>query len=176
MNLGYLERPDLMPKHGGKPPRMVNMNALGDALTVTNDPRSNRCLSTTPIPGGCARWQHGAARPRPRGDLFTVVHDVSSPIPPASPTLCCRRRPRPSTTTSTAATVTTISSSTGVRLLRSAKVCPTPNCSVVSRDNGLTDPCFGEDDESLIRHAFDWNHPSLAGQSFDALERDGFCV
>ena len=38
----------------------------------------------------------------------------------------------------------------------------------------LTDPCFDETDESMIQHAFDWSHFSLAGQSFDALERDGF--
>ena len=37
----------------------------------------------------------------------------------------------------------------------------------------LTDPCFDETDESMIRHAFDWSHFSLAGQSFDALEREG---
>ncbi len=37
----------------------------------------------------------------------------------------------------------------------------------------LTDPCFDETDESMIRHAFDWSHFSLAGQSFETLERDG---
>ncbi|TAG69856.1 MAG: molybdopterin oxidoreductase family protein, partial [Burkholderiales bacterium] len=38
----------------------------------------------------------------------------------------------------------------------------------------LTDPCFEETDESMIRASFDWNHQTLAGQSFDTLERDGF--
>jgi anaerobic selenocysteine-containing dehydrogenase len=38
----------------------------------------------------------------------------------------------------------------------------------------LTDPCFDETDESMIRAGFDWNHKTLAGQSFDTLERDGF--
>jgi anaerobic selenocysteine-containing dehydrogenase len=38
----------------------------------------------------------------------------------------------------------------------------------------LTDPCFNETDESMLRHAFDWSHFSLAGQSFETLERDGF--
>ena len=38
----------------------------------------------------------------------------------------------------------------------------------------LTDPCFDETDESMIRHAFDWSHFSLAGQTFETLERDGF--
>ena len=37
----------------------------------------------------------------------------------------------------------------------------------------LTDPCFDETDESMIRHAFDWSHFSLAGESFETLERDG---
>jgi anaerobic selenocysteine-containing dehydrogenase len=38
----------------------------------------------------------------------------------------------------------------------------------------LTDPCLDESDESMIRNAFDWNHATLAGQSFEALEHDGF--
>jgi anaerobic selenocysteine-containing dehydrogenase len=38
----------------------------------------------------------------------------------------------------------------------------------------LTDPCFDESDESMIRNAFDWSHKTLAGQSFDTLARDGF--
>ena len=38
----------------------------------------------------------------------------------------------------------------------------------------LNDPCFDETDESMIRQAFDWNHKTLAGQTFDTLERDGF--
>jgi anaerobic selenocysteine-containing dehydrogenase len=38
----------------------------------------------------------------------------------------------------------------------------------------LTDPCFVESDESMIRAGFDWNHKTLVGQSFDTLERDGF--
>lgn len=39
---------------------------------------------------------------------------------------------------------------------------------------GLSDPCLSESDESMIAHAFDWNHPTLAGQDFESLERDGF--
>ncbi|MGL5001368.1 MAG: molybdopterin-dependent oxidoreductase, partial [Casimicrobium sp.] len=38
----------------------------------------------------------------------------------------------------------------------------------------LTNPCFDESDESMIRNAFDWSHKTLAGQTFEALERDGF--
>ena len=52
-----------------------------------------------------------------------------------------------------------------------------PNTEVfrrLAKAMNLTDPCFDETDESMIRHAFDWSHFSLAGQSFDTLERDGF--
>jgi anaerobic selenocysteine-containing dehydrogenase len=38
----------------------------------------------------------------------------------------------------------------------------------------LRDESLSESDESMIRSAFDWQHATLAGQSFDALERDGF--
>jgi anaerobic selenocysteine-containing dehydrogenase len=52
-----------------------------------------------------------------------------------------------------------------------------PNTEVfrrLAKAMSLTDPCFDEGDESMIRAAFDWNHKTLAGQSFDTLERDGF--
>ncbi len=51
-----------------------------------------------------------------------------------------------------------------------------PNTEVfrrLAKAMNLTDPCFDETDESLIQHAFDWSHKSLAGQSFETLERDG---
>ncbi len=44
----------------------------------------------------------------------------------------------------------------------------------LAKTMNLTDPCFDETDESMIRAGFDWNHKTLAGQSFDTLERDGF--
>ena len=51
-----------------------------------------------------------------------------------------------------------------------------PNTEVfrrLAKAMNLTDPCFDETDESLIQHAFDWSHKTLAGQSFETLERDG---
>jgi anaerobic selenocysteine-containing dehydrogenase len=52
-----------------------------------------------------------------------------------------------------------------------------PNTEVfrrLAKAMALTDPCFDETDESMIRAGFDWKHKTLAGQSFDTLERDGF--
>jgi len=51
-----------------------------------------------------------------------------------------------------------------------------PNTEVfrrLAKAMNLTDPCFDESDESMIHQAFDWSHKSLAGQSFETLERDG---
>ena len=47
-----------------------------------------------------------------------------------------------------------------------ANVCP--------EISALNDPSLAETDESMIRHALDWSHKSLAGLSFETLERDGF--
>ena len=175
MNLGYLERPDLMPKRGGKLPRVVNMNALGDALTVTNDPPVKSLFVYNSNPGAVAPDGNVVLRGLAREDLFTVVHDVF-----ITDTARFADIVLPATTSPEHDDINRSYGHYDLVINRRA-IAPVgeslPNTELfrrLARTMGLTDPCFGEDDESLIRHAFDWNHPSLAGQSFDALERDGF--
>ncbi len=38
---------------------------------------------------------------------------------------------------------------------------------------GLDDPCLRESDEEMARQAFDWDHPRMAGITFERLEREG---
>jgi anaerobic selenocysteine-containing dehydrogenase len=38
---------------------------------------------------------------------------------------------------------------------------------------GLDHPCLRESDEAMARQAFHWDHPNMAGISFERLEREG---
>jgi anaerobic selenocysteine-containing dehydrogenase len=38
---------------------------------------------------------------------------------------------------------------------------------------GLQDPCLRESDEEMARQAMRWDHPNLAGVSFERLDREG---
>ncbi|MBL8308951.1 MAG: molybdopterin-dependent oxidoreductase [Burkholderiales bacterium] len=175
MNLGYLERPDLMPTRDGQLPRMVNMNQLGDALTTLDGPPIKALFVYNANPGAVAPDGNKVLAGLSREDLFTVVHDVF-----ITDTARFADIVLPATTSPEHDDIHRSYGHYDLVLNRRA-IAPVgeslPNTELfrrLARRMGLTDPCLAEDDESLIRHAFDWNHPSLAGQSFDTLERDGF--
>jgi anaerobic selenocysteine-containing dehydrogenase len=182
MKLPYLERPDLMPTKNGKLPRMVNMSALGDALNKLNDPPVRAMFVYNSNPGAVAPDGNQVLRGLAREDLFTVVSDIfitdsaryADIVLPATTSpehddinrsyghydLVLNRR----------AIDPVGESLPNTELFRRlAKAMRTACPDLVA----LADPCFDETDESMIRHAFDWSHFSLAGQSFETLERDG---
>lgn len=211
MNLAYLERPDLMPRTGGKLPRMVNMNRLGEALGwghVAPSPlrregwgEGDRGLpdlapvqsSPSPLaplppgergikalfvynsnPAAVAPDGNEVLRGLAREDLFTVVHDIF-----LTDTARYADIVLPATTSPEHDDINRSYGHYDIVLNRRA-IDPVgeslPNTELfrrLAKAMGLTDPCFDETDESMIRHAFDWSHPSLAGASFDTLERDG---
>ncbi len=175
MNLAYLERPDLMPVVAGRLPRVVNMNRLGEALVTRNDPPVKALFVYNSNPGAVAPDGNMVLKGLARNDLFTVVHDVF-----VTDTARYADVVLPATTAPEHDDINRSYGHYDLVLNRRA-IDPVgeglPNTEVfrrLARTMALSDPCFDEDDESLIRHAFDWTHPSLAGQSFDALERDGF--
>ncbi|MFN8522151.1 MAG: molybdopterin oxidoreductase family protein [Chloroflexota bacterium] len=65
-------RPDLL---GGRRPRKVNMNQLGDALTRLTDPPINMLMVYCANPAVIAPDQTAVVRGLEREDLFTVVHE-----------------------------------------------------------------------------------------------------
>jgi len=189
MNLAYLERPDLMPKIDGKLPRMVNMSALGDALAwgtgaVQRDPSTGSGRTeSAPIkgmfvynsnPGAVAPDGNQVLKGFARDDLFMVVHDVF-----ITDTARYADIVLPATTSPEHDDINRSYGHYDLVLNRRA-IDPVgeslPNTELfrrLAKAMNLTDPCFDETDESIIRHAFDWSHFSLAGQSFETLERDG---
>ena len=181
MNLAYLERPDLMPVRDGKLPRMVNMSALGDALAWGSAPYSLKgegairaLFVYNSNPAVVAPDGNAVLKGLARDDLFTVVHDIF-----ITDTARYADIVLPATTSPEHDDINRSYGHYDLVLNRRA-IDPVgeslPNTEVfrrLAKAMNLTDPCFDETDESLIQHAFDWSHKTLAGQSFETLERDG---
>ena len=174
MNLAHLERPDLMPKIDGKLPRMVNMSALGDALNELDNPPVKAMFVYNSNPAAVAPDGNAVLKGLARDDLFMVVHDVF-----ITDTARYADIVLPATTSPEHDDINRSYGHYDIVLNRRA-IDPVgeslPNTELfrrLAKKMGLSDPCFDETDESMIRNAFDWSHKTLAGQSFDALERDG---
>ena len=174
MNLAYLERPDLMPMHNGKLPRMVNMSALGDALNELNDPPVKAMFVYNSNPGAVAPDGNQVLKGFARDDLFMVVHDVF-----ITDTARYADIVLPATTSPEHDDINRSYGHYDLVLNRRA-IDPVgeslPNTELFRRlatAMNLKHPCFGETDESMIQNAFDWSHKTLAGQRFETLERDG---
>ncbi len=181
-NLAYLERPDLMPRTDGKLPRMVNMNRLGEALgwgraapsSVEGEGAIKALFVYNSNPAAVAPDGNEVLRGLAREDLFTVVHDIF-----VTDTARYADIVLPATTSPEHDDINRSYGHYDIVLNRRA-IEPVgesvPNTELfrrLAKAMRFTDPCFDETDESMIRHAFDWSHPSLASASFKALERDG---
>jgi anaerobic selenocysteine-containing dehydrogenase len=183
MQSAYLERPDLMPKRDGKLPRVINMCELGDALS-TNTPKSVQAMFVyNSNPAAVAPDGNKVLTGLAREDLFTVVSDIF-----ITDTARYADIVLPATTSPEHDDINRSYGHYDIVLNRRA-IDPVggslPNtemfrrlAKVMARTcpelTAIADPCFDETDESMIRAGFDWNHKTLAGQSFDTLERDGF--
>ena len=175
INVAHLERPDLMPVCDGKLPRMVNMSALGDALNELDDPPVKAMFVYNSNPAAVAPDGNAVLKGLARQDLFTVVHELF-----ITDTARYADIVLPATSSPEHDDINRSYGHYDIVLNRRA-IDPVgeslPNTEVfrrLAKAMNLTDPCFDETDESLIRNAFDWSHKTLAGQSFKALERDGF--
>src|SRR5215210_728444 len=73
LNYAALERPDLMPEPR---PRTLNMSALGDVLTRTDDPPVRALYVYNSNPAAVAPDQGRVLEGLRRTDLFTVVHEL----------------------------------------------------------------------------------------------------
>jgi len=176
MNLGYLERPDLMPRgEHGQLPRTINMNQLGDALTSVDGPPVKALFVYNSNPGAVAPDGNKVLAGLAREDLFTVVHDVfvTDTARFADIVLPATTSPEHDDINRSYGHYDLVINRRAIEPLGESL----PNTELfrrLARAMGLTDPCFAESDESLIAHAFDWSHSTLAGQRIETLERDGF--
>jgi anaerobic selenocysteine-containing dehydrogenase len=168
-----LERPDLVPPGT----RTLNMSEIGRLL---NDPSLSPPVKALFVynsnPAAVAPDQESVRRGLSREDLFVVVHDLFQ-----TDTVDFADVFLPATTT---LEHYDIHKSYGHLYLTLSKpaIAPVgeskPNTEVfrlLAARMGLDQrhPCLRDDDETLARGALLWDHPRLAGVSFETLEREG---
>jgi anaerobic selenocysteine-containing dehydrogenase len=176
VNKQALERPDLL---AGKKPRTVNMSGIGHALNSSGPyagtPPVDALIVYNSNPVAVAPDSSSVARGFARDDLFTVVlehfqtdtADYADYILPATTQL----------------EHVDIHRSYGHLHVvgNNAAIDPVgeslPNTEIFRRlaaKMGFADSTFGETDEQIAAQAFDWNHPRLAGTSWEQVKRDGW--
>jgi len=75
LNKDALRRPDLKPAGQQRPPRVVNMVRLGEALNMLNDPPVKALFVYNSNPAAVCPNHNEVIRGLKRPDLFTVVHE-----------------------------------------------------------------------------------------------------
>ena len=166
-----LERPDLVPPGT----RTLNMSQLGRIL---NDPELGPPVKALFVynsnPAAVAPEQDAVRRGLAREDLFTVVHELFP-----TDTVDFADIVLPATTTLEHYDIHKSYGHLYVSLSRPA-IPPygesRPNTEVFRRlaaRLGLDHPCLRESDEEMARRAFHWDHPHMAGITFERLEREG---
>jgi anaerobic selenocysteine-containing dehydrogenase len=170
VNEDALERPDLIPPGT----RTLNMSQLGRIL---NDPALDPPVMALFVynsnPGAVAPDQEAVRRGLARADLFTIVHEQFQTDTADFADLLL-----PATTTLEHYDIHKAYGHLYVSLSRPA-IAPLgeaiPNTELFRRlaaRMGLDHPCLRESDEQMARQAFKWDHPSMAGISFERLERE----
>lgn len=170
-NYAALERPDLCPPGT----RALNMVELGRILTEADDPPIQALIVYNSNPAAVAPDQAAVRRGLQREDLFTVVieqfqtdtADYADIVLPATTQLehwdllkpyghyyLALNRP------AIAPLGESLSNSEIFRRL--------------ARHMGFADPCFEDDDLTLIRQALDSGAPELAGVTLEQLLAEGF--
>jgi anaerobic selenocysteine-containing dehydrogenase len=167
-----LERPDLMP--AGKPPRVINQAALGDALTGAAPPVKAMIVYNNNPVAVCPDSSKVVAGFR-REDLFTVVMDsfMTDTADYADIVL-------PATTQLEHLDVHKSYGHLYV-LANNPAIAPVgeslPNIEVFRRlaaRMGFNEPCFRDSDEDVARQALASGHRNLAGIGLEQLREQGW--
>jgi anaerobic selenocysteine-containing dehydrogenase len=172
LNYERLQRPDLMPTPR---PRTVNMSALGDALTKTDDPPVRALYVYNSNPAAVAPDQARVLEGLRREDLFTVVHeqfmtdtcDFADIVIPATTQLEHFDLHK-----AYGHFYLTINEP-AIAPLHEAK----PNSEVfrlLAARLGFTDECLKDSDEEIARQALDVDHPALRGVTLELLRERGW--
>jgi len=171
VNSEALERPDLVPPGT----RTLNMSQLGRILLdPVLEPPVKALFVYNSNPAAVAPEQDQVHRGLAREDLFVVVHDLF-----LTDTADFADVVLPATTTLEHYDIHKAYGHLHLSLSRPA-IAPlgeskanTEVFRLLARRMGLTHACLSESDEQMARHALVWDHPHLAGISFDRLEREG---
>jgi anaerobic selenocysteine-containing dehydrogenase len=167
----YLERPDLSPPGT----RTLNMSQLGRALTdAALDPPVKALFVYNSNPAAVAPEQEMVRRGLAREDLFLVVHDLFQ-----TDTVDWADIVLPATTTLEQFDIHKSYGHLYLSLNRPA-IAPlgeakanTDVFRLLAARLGLDDPSLRESDEEMAQRAFLWDHPHLAGITYQRLEREG---
>ena len=174
-----LQRPDLIPGWPTSLPRIINMNAIGDALLHPGDasfgPKLEAIVVYNSNPVAVAPDSQRVAAGFAREDLFTVVleHFQTDTADYADLLL-------PATTQLEHLDIHKSYGHTYV-MLNEPAIAPVgqalPNTEIfrgIARRMGLDEPALFESDEDVARQALRWDHPTLAGTDWSTLKRDGW--
>jgi anaerobic selenocysteine-containing dehydrogenase len=174
-----LERPDLLPGWPSKLPRLVNMNAIGNALLQPGDetfgPKIEALIVYNSNPVAVAPDSMKVAAGFARDDLFTIVlehfqtdtADYADLIFPATTQLEHLDAHKSYGHTHVMASLPAIAPVGESR----------PNTEIfrgLARAMGLTAPALFETDDEVAAHAFRWSDPALAGHSWESLKSTGW--
>jgi len=166
-----LERPDLI----RGTPRTVNMSALGDALTALDDPpvRALFVYNSNPmaVAPDSGKVQAGLARE----DLFCVVHDVfrTDTADYADILLPATTQLEHVDVHNSYGHLYVQATNRAIEPLGEAL----PNTELFRRlaaRMGFTEPCFGDDDDTLCRSAFRFGEGLLRDIHWDTLKTKGW--
>jgi anaerobic selenocysteine-containing dehydrogenase len=171
VNSAALERPELVPPGT----RTINMSQIGHVLTdETLQPPVKAVFVYNSNPLAVAPEQEVVRRGFARDDLFTVVHDLF-----ATDTVDFADVVLPATTTLEQFDIHKSYGHLYLSLNRPA-IEPLgeskPNTEVfrlLAARMGLDHAALREDDETLARQAFRWDHPHLKGIDYERIEREG---
>jgi anaerobic selenocysteine-containing dehydrogenase len=176
VNKHALERPDLL---AGCRPRTVNMSDIGHALNNTGPYVGQAPVDALIVynsnPVAVAPDSSAVERGFAREDLFTVVleHFQTDTADYADYVL-------PATTQLEHVDVHRSYGHLYV-MANNPAIDPVgdslPNTEIFRRlaaRLGFDDACFQESDDQIAAQAFDWNHPRLAGASWEQIKRDGW--
>jgi anaerobic selenocysteine-containing dehydrogenase len=174
-----LERPDLIPGWPATQPRVINMNAIGDALLHPGDtafgPKIEALIVYNSNPVAVAPDSERVAAGFARDDLFTIVleHFQTDTADYADLLL-------PATTQLEHLDVLKSYGHTHVMLNQPA-IPPVgearPNTEIfraIARGMGLQEPALFESDETVARAAFRWSDSTLEGIDWDTLTQVGW--
>jgi anaerobic selenocysteine-containing dehydrogenase len=166
-----LERPDLIPAGT----RTLNMSRLGHILgDASLAPPVKALFVYNSNPAAVAPEQESVWAGLAREDLFTVVHELFR-----TDTVDFADIVLPATTTLEHYDLHKAYGHLYLSLSRPA-IAPLGECKpntevfrLLAARLGLDHPCLRESDEEMARQALDWRDPTLAGITFEQLEREG---
>ncbi|WP_213780013.1 molybdopterin oxidoreductase family protein [Caballeronia sp. dw_276] len=179
VDVNALERPDLLPGWPSKLPRIVNMNAIGDALLHSGDatfgPKIEAMIVYNSNPVAVAPDSVKVAAGFAREDLFTIVlehfqtdtADYADLIFPATTQLEHLDAHKSYGHTHVMANLPAIApvgeSRANTEIFRG-----------LAKAMGLTHPELFESDDEVASKAFRWNDSALAGVTWETLKSSGW--